>query len=71
MGRLDGNIDLETVQSTGGDYMKSTQNKGTTIINISEGAVPVDARNMTQKESQQIMIQAFESLSGVTEVRTV
>ena len=71
MGRLDGNIDLETVQSTGGDYMNSTQNKGTTIINISEGAVPVDARNMTQKESQQIMIQAFESLSGVTEVRTV
>ncbi len=63
--------DIETIQDTGENYINTTGNTNTTIINVSPGAVPVDARNMTQKESQQIMIQAFESLQNIGDVRTV
>ncbi len=61
---------IETIQDTGGNYINTNGNTKTTIINVSAGAVPIDARNMTQKESQQIMIQAFESLQNIGNVRT-
>lgn len=35
------------------------------IINFQEGAVPVDARNMTQKEAQGILLTAIESVKDV------
>ena len=40
----------------------STNNGNTTIIHVHEGAVPVDARNMTDKEAQGVVIAAFESI---------
>ena len=35
----------------------------TTVVHVHEGAVPVDARNMTEKEAQKIVTLAFESIS--------
>lgn len=43
-------------------------NKNNVTIHISEGAVQLDARNMTKKESRQIMINALEGLSAVKNV---
>ena len=37
-------------------------------INIGEGAVQLDARNMTAKESRQVMITALESLSMINNI---
>lgn len=37
-------------------------------ITVGEGAVQLDARNMTRKESRQIMINALEGLDGITGV---
>lgn len=34
----------------------------TTIVHVHEGAVPVDARNMTEKEAQGVVTLAFESI---------
>ena len=34
-----------------------------TVVHVHEGAVPVDARNMTEKQAQRIVTLAFESLS--------
>ncbi|WP_304093929.1 hypothetical protein [Methanobrevibacter ruminantium] len=39
-----------------------------TII-VGEGAVNVDARNKTEREAQQIMITALESLDSITDIR--
>ena len=41
---------------------RSTTNQNMTVVHVHEGAVPVDARNMTNKEAQGVMIAAFESL---------
>lgn len=62
--------DINAIQDTnmGIDNMAGKYKQ--TIINVGEGAVGVDARNMTQRESQQIMIQAMESLQGVSEARS-
>ena len=39
----------------------TTPTSSTTVI-VQEGAIPVDARNMTSKEARQLLILAFESL---------
>lgn len=39
-----------------------TNNGNNTTIIVQEGAIPVDARNMTQKEAKQMLILALESL---------
>ena len=41
-----------------------------TII-VGEGAVNVDARNKTEREAQQIMITALESLDSITDIRVI
>ena len=44
----------------------SNNNSNTTIIHVHEGAVPVDARNMTDREAQGVVIAAFESIGKPT-----
>ncbi len=43
--------------------------KGDITIIIGEGAVTVDARNKTEREAQQIMITALESLDIITDIQ--
>lgn len=44
-------------------YVPSNEsNKRVTIVNVNEGAVPVDARNMTKQEAQGVVTLAFESI---------
>ncbi len=47
----------------------STQTSPTHIV-ISEGAVKVDANNLTKKESRQVMINALEGLSTIKNIET-
>ena len=48
-------------------YSPNTRPYGnTTIVHVHEGAVPVDARDMTEKEAQGVVIAAFESLGKTT-----
>ena len=42
----------------------SISNGNVTIVHVHEGAVPVDARNMTKREAQGVLTLAFESLSN-------
>lgn len=49
---------------------EKTSNSNVTII-VAEGAVPIDARNMTKKEAQGIMITALESLDNITNIDVV
>lgn len=45
------------------NYTPVNANHGnTTIVHVHEGAVPVDARNMTEKEAQGVVTLAFESI---------
>lgn len=50
------NMDLLTSQAP------NTTTGNTTTIIIQEGAIPIDARNMTQKEARQMLVLALESL---------
>lgn len=62
-----GNIDaLGTITSR---IPENLSNQNVTII-VSEGAVQLDARDMTAKESQQILITALESLDNITSIQT-
>jgi len=49
---------------------EKTSNSNVTII-VAEGAVPIDARNMTKKEAQGIMITALESLDNIANIDVV
>ena len=42
---------------------------GNVTIIIGEGAVTVDARNKTEREAQQILITALESLDTITDIK--
>lgn len=42
---------------------------GNVTIIIGEGAVTVDARNKTEREAQQIMITALESMDAITDIK--
>lgn len=55
---------MRTLTSTA-QWGKSTQN---VELHIHEGAVQLDARNLTTKESKQIMINALEGLDAVTNI---
>lgn len=48
----------------------ASSSNNVTII-VAEGAVPIDARNMTKKEAQGIMITALESLDNITNIDVV
>lgn len=46
------------------NYTPTSPNNGnTTIVHVHEGAVPVDARDMTEKEAQGVVTLAFESIA--------
>lgn len=55
---------MRTLTSTA-QWGKSTQN---VELHIHEGAVQLDARNLTTRESKQIMINALEGLDAVTNI---
>ena len=57
---------LGAVRQNANYVPSTTSNSNVTIINVQEGAVPVDARNMTDKEAQGVVIAAFESLGKTT-----
>ena len=59
-GRLDSMMNLN-----GGSVPSSNNNRGNVTININEGAIQLDARNMTTQESRQILINAIEGLDVV------
>lgn len=45
-----------------------SQNNGSTEIHIHEGAIKLDARNLTTRESKQILINALEGLDSIKSV---
>ena len=44
------------------DYIPSLSTHNMTIVHVHEGAVPVDARNMTEKEAQGVVTLALENI---------
>ena len=53
---------LGAVRQNANYVPSTTTNSNITMIHVHEGAVPVDARNMTDKEAQGVVIAAFESI---------
>lgn len=57
------NLSTLGVARNNANYTPRNANYGnTTIVHVHEGAVPVDARNMTEKEAQGVVTLAFESI---------
>lgn len=57
------NLSTLGVARNNANYTPMNANTGnTTIVHVHEGAVPVDARNMTEKEAQGVVTLAFESI---------
>ena len=70
LGSVPTNYNLEQLHGMGtltstAQWGKSTQN---VELHIHEGAVQLDARNLTTRESKQIMINALEGLDAVTNI---
>lgn len=70
LGNVPTNYNLEQLHGMGtltstAQWGKSTQN---VELHIHEGAVQLDARNLTTRESKQIMINALEGLDAVTNI---
>jgi hypothetical protein len=58
-------MNLPTVNTVRDNANYNSRNRpygNTTIVHVHEGAVPVDARNMTEKEAQGVVTLAFESI---------
>lgn len=55
-------MDLNTVRQHSMYTPNTTNNSRVTIVHVHENAVPVDARNMTQREAQGVITLALESL---------
>ena len=53
---------LGVVRENGEYSVNGMRNGNVTIVHVHEGAVPVDARNMTKKEAQGVVTLALESL---------
>ena len=53
-----------TVNNANKNYTHTNKNQGHTI-NVHEGAIQMDARNLTTKESQQVMINALHGLKSM------
>ena len=63
----------KTTSKTVGNVNKNYNNTGKTrhyTINVGKGAIQLDARNLTTKESKQIMINALEGLTSLSPVNT-
>ena len=43
-------------------------NGNVVVFNFSEGAIPIDARNLTEKEAKQMMILGLESLDMINNI---
>lgn len=70
LGSVPTDYNLEQLQGVGtltstAQWGKSTQN---VELHVHEGAVQLDARNLTTRESKQIMINALEGLDAVTNI---
>lgn len=59
---------LNTVNGINTPTVNPTGNANTIIFNISEGAIPVDARNMTTTEAKQLLILALENLDMINNI---
>ena len=58
------NLSTIGVMRDNANYTPTTSTgRNITIVNVHEGAVPVDARNMTEKEAQGVVTLAFESIA--------
>ena len=58
------NLSTLGVARNNANYTPISPNNGnTTIVHVHEGAVPVDARDMTEKEAQGVVTLAFESIA--------
>lgn len=58
------NLSTLGVARNNANYTPTSPNNGnTTIVHVHEGAVPVDARDMTEKEAQGVVTLAFESIA--------
>ena len=59
---------LNTVNGINTPTVNPNGNANTIIFNISEGAIPVDARNMTTTEAKQLLILALENLDMINNI---
>ncbi len=59
-----------TMGNVNKNYNSSSRVRGGHTINIGKGAIQLDARNLTTKESKQIMINALEGLTTYETVHT-
>lgn len=64
--------DANTIQNLKNPSITHQYKPGTDVksvnINVGDGAVQLDARNLTTKESQQVMIQAMEGFKSIKDV---
>ena len=60
-----GRLDSMRNMSNNGNTPNNTNTRGTVIIQFNEGAIQLDARNMTTQESRQIILNAIEGLEVV------
>lgn len=60
----------KTIGNATKNYNNSRNVRGGHVINIGHGAIQLDARNLTTKESKQIMINALEGLTTYETVHT-
>ena len=62
--------DIENIRNIGANFTPHNTQVHTTTLHIHEGAVQLDARNLTTKESKQVMTNALEGLGEVEGVLT-
>lgn len=60
----------KTIGNVNKNYNNTTRGQRNNTINIGKGAIQLDARNLTTKESKQIMINALEGLTTYETVHT-
>lgn len=60
----------QTVGNVNKNYNNANNARNGHIFNISQGAIQLDARNLTTKESKQVMINALEGLTSYETVHT-
>lgn len=60
----------KTMGNVNKNYNNTSKNRTGHVFNIGEGAIKLDARNLTTKESKQVMINALEGLTTYETVHT-
>ena len=59
---------LDTYRLAAGYNGTGAGNRNNTTIIISEGAIQLDARNLTTKESKQVLINALQGLDSIKNI---